>query len=162
MSVSTLNELFVHTLKDMYYTEKLLVKKLPKMAKEATDSKLSHAFTSHLEETKGHVERLERIFEILDKRAQAKKCPAIDGITKEAEETVKEIDDDATRDAALIGGAGAAEHYEITRYGTLIAWAQELGLAAVIPLLQKTLEEEKAADAKLTQLAEGKLNRMAA
>lgn len=162
MSVSTLNELFVHTLKDMYYAEKLLVKKLPKMAKQATDSKLAHAFSSHLEETKGHVERIERIFEILDKRAVGKKCPAIDGITKEAEETVKEIDNDATRDAALIGAGGAAEHYEITRYGTLIAWAQELGLATVIPLLQKTLEEEKAADARLTHLAEGKLNRMAA
>jgi ferritin-like metal-binding protein YciE len=162
MAIENLHDLFVHTLRDIYFAEQTIVKKLPKMAEKATSAQLRAGFEQHLAETKQHVSRLELVFETLGEKAKGEECPAIEGITEEAEELVKEIQDPETRDAAMLASAQAVEHYEITRYGTLIAWAEELGLSDVVGPLQATLAEEKATDQKLTQLAEGRLNRRAA
>jgi ferritin-like metal-binding protein YciE len=162
MAIENLHGLFVHTLQDVYFAEQTIVKKLPKMAEKADSQALKSAFQTHLAETKEHVNRLEQVFRMLGEKAKAERCPAIEGITEEAEELVKEIKDSDTRDAAMLAAAQAVEHYEITRYGTLVAWAEEMGHNEVIGILRRTLDEEKATDAKLTQLAESRLNRRAA
>ena len=156
--MKTLNELFLDTVKDIYYAEKKILKALPKMAKKATSEELSQAFETHYEETQGQVERLEKIFEILGKPARGKTCPAIDGIVEEGEEIMKEAEDDTVRDAGMLAAAQAVEHYEISRYGTLKAWAEKLGMDDVAQLLGETLEEEKATDEKLTELADSEIN----
>jgi ferritin-like metal-binding protein YciE len=160
--IKTMNDLFVHQLQDIYYAEKQLVKALPKMAEKATDQQLKQGFLTHLDETKTHVQRVEQVFQMHGAEAKAIDCPAIDGIIKETNQITGEITDKAVLDAALIDAAQAAEHYEITRYGSLIAWAKQLGRNDCASVLQKTLEEEKATDKKLTALAESKINLRAA
>jgi ferritin-like metal-binding protein YciE len=160
--IKTMNDLFVHTLRDIYYAEKQIVKALPEMVKKASDSQLKQGFQTHLRETETHVTRLEQVFQQLDLKVQGVDCPAIDGILKEANEVAGEVDDKSVLDAALIAAAQAVEHYEMTRYGTLIAWANQLGKRNVTTLLQQTLDEEKATDKKLTSMAESQVNRKAA
>lgn len=162
MKINNLEELFEHTLEDIYYAEKQLLKALPKMAKASDSGDLQKAFTGHLKETEGHVQRLEQIFEMLDRKPKATPCPAIKGILEEGEELMSDVADADTRDAAMIGAAQAVEHYEITRYGTLASWAKLLGKPDVATVLEKTLKEEHAADQKLTKLAESRLNKEAA
>jgi len=154
MPLHSLADLFHETLRDIYYAEKKLTKTLPKMAKKASSEELSTAITDHLHETEGHVERLEQIFAMIEKPARAKKCPAMDGLIEEGDEVAASAEDDATRDAAIIASAQTVEHYEISRYGTLATWAELLGYEDAKQLLGQTLEEEKAADEKLTGLAE--------
>jgi ferritin-like metal-binding protein YciE len=160
--IETMDNLFVHTLRDIYYAEKQILKALPEMIEKATDPKLKQSFTSHLAETKGHVQRVEQVFQMHGVEAKAVNCPAIDGIIKEANEVAGEVADKQVLDAALIAAAQAVEHYEMTRYGTLVAWAKQLGRSDCAAVLQKNLDEEKAADQKLTALAEGGVNRKAA
>jgi ferritin-like metal-binding protein YciE len=160
--IKTMNDLFVHQLQDVYYAEQQLVKALPKMADQATDKQLKQGFLTHLEETKTHVERLEQVFKMHGAAVKAVDCPAIDGIIEEANEVAGEVADKSVLDAALINAAQAAEHYEIARYGSLIAWARQLGRNDCAAILRKTLDEEKATDQKLTSLAEGKVNIRAA
>src|SRR5580700_9890701 len=160
--IKTMDDLFVHQLQDIYYAEKQLAKALPKMAEKATDRQLKQGFLSHLEETKTHVQRLEQVFQMHGVEVKAVDCPAIDGIIKEADEVTGEVADKAVLDAALINAGQAAEHYEITRYGSLIAWARLLGRNDCASILQKTLDEERITDKKLTSLAEGKINLRAA
>lgn len=162
MKVENLSDLFLHTLKDIYFAEKQIIKALPKMIKAADAKELARAFESHLEETNGQIERLEDVFKLLGKKPQGEKCPAIEGILTEGEELMKEIKDPDTRDAAMIAAAQAVEHYEITRYGTLVSWAELLDLPDAAKLLSVTLKEEHNADSKLTKLAESKLNKQAA
>jgi ferritin-like metal-binding protein YciE len=160
--IKTMNDLFVHQLQDIYYAEQQLAKALPKMAAKATDEKLKQDFMTHLEETKVHVKRLEQVFEMQGLKVKAVDCPAIDGIIEEADEVTAEVADKAVLDAALINSAQAAEHYEIVRYGSLIAWARELGRSDISAFLQKTLDEEKLEDRRLSTLAEGRVNLRAA
>lgn len=160
--IETMDDLFVHQLQDIYYAEKQLVKALPKMAEKATDKLLKQGFLTHLEETRMHVQRLEEVFRMHGAEVKAVNCPAIDGIIKEADEVAGEVADKDVLDAALINAAQAAEHYEITRYGSLIAWARQLVRSDCASLLQKTLDEEKITDKKLTSLAEGRVNLRAA
>jgi ferritin-like metal-binding protein YciE len=160
--IKTMNDLFVHQLQDIYYAEKQLVKALPKMAEKATDKQLKQGLLTHLDETKSQVQRLEQVFQMLGAEVKAVDCPAIDGIIEEADEVAGEVADKSVLDAALINAAQAAEHYEIARYGSLIAWAKQLGRNDVASVLQKTLDEEKATDKKLTSLAESKVNLRAA
>jgi len=160
--IKTMNDLFVHQLQDIYYAEKQLVKALPKMAEKATNTELKQAFQDHLTQTETHVSRLEQVFEMHGADVKAVDCPAIDGIIKEANETVGEVEDKKVLDAALINAAQAAEHYEITRYGTLVSWAKQLGRNDCAGVLQKTLDEEKATDEKLTKLADTQINLRAA
>jgi ferritin-like metal-binding protein YciE len=160
--IKTMNDLFVHQLQDIYYAEKQLVKALPKMADKAADKQLKEGFLTHLEETKTHVQRLEEVFRLCDAEVKAVDCPAIDGIIEEADEVAGEVADKSVLDAALINAGQAAEHYEIARYGSLIAWAKQLGRNDCASILQKTLDEERATDKKLTSLAEGKINLRAA
>jgi ferritin-like metal-binding protein YciE len=160
--IETMDDLFVHTLRDIYYAEKQILKALPDMVEKATDPQLKQGFQSHLAETKNHVKRVEEVFEMHGVEAKGIDCPAIDGILEEAEEVAGEVADKQVLDAALIAAAQAVEHYEITRYGTLIAWAKQLGRNDCAAMLQKNLDEEKAADKKLTTLAEAKVNRKAA
>jgi ferritin-like metal-binding protein YciE len=160
--IKTMNDLFIHQLQDIYYAENQLVKSLPNMAEKATDKQLKQGFLTHLDETKTHVQRLEEVFRMHDAEAKAVDCPAIDGILEEADEVAGEVADKSVLDAALINAAQAVEHYEITRYGSLIAWARQLGRNDCASVLQKTLDEEKATDQKLTALAEGRVNLRAA
>jgi ferritin-like metal-binding protein YciE len=160
--IKTMNDLFVHTLRDIYYAEKQIVKALPDMIRKASDPQLKQGFQGHLRETENHVKRLEQVFEKIGEKAKGVDCPAIDGIIEEANEVAGEVDDKAVLDAALIAAAQAVEHYEMTRYGTLIAWANQLGRRDCVLLLQQTLDEEKAADKKLTAVAESHVNRKAA
>jgi ferritin-like metal-binding protein YciE len=160
--IKTMDDLFVHQLQDVYYAEKQLVKALPNMAQKAADPQLKQGFLTHLEETKQHVTRLEQVFKMHGAAIKAVNCPAIDGIIEEADEVAGEVEDKNVLDAALINAAQAAEHYEITRYGSLVAWAKQLGRSDCATILQKTLDEEKATDKKLTQLAESKINLRAA
>jgi ferritin-like metal-binding protein YciE len=162
MTVKTLNDLFHETLKDIYYTEKKLVKTLPKMAKKASSPKLKEAIQSHLSETEGHVERLEEVFASIGKKPVAKKCEALEGLLKEADELLAEIEDKRTLDAAIISSAQTVEHYEIARYGTLVAWAGELGFDDAATMLQSTLDEELAADEALSGIAGADVNQRAA
>ena len=156
--IKTMNDLFVHQMQDIYYAEMQLVKALPKMAEKATDKQLKQGFLTHLEETRTHVQRLEQVFQMQGIDARAVNCPAIDGIIKEADGVASEVEDKSVLDAALINAAQAAEHYEIVRYGSLIAWAKQLGRNDCASILQKTLDEEKNTDRKLTTLAEGRIN----
>jgi ferritin-like metal-binding protein YciE len=160
--IRTMNDLFVHQLQDIYYAEKQLVKALPKMAEKATDKQLKQGFLTHLDETKIHVQRLEQVFQMHGAEVKAVDCPAIDGIIEEADEVIGEVEDKSVLDAALINAAQAAEHYEITRYGSLIAWAKQLGRNDCASVLQKTLDEERATDRKLSTLAESRINLRAA
>ncbi|WP_342634745.1 ferritin-like domain-containing protein [Aestuariivirga litoralis] len=162
MTVNTLNDLFIETLKDLYYVEKKLVKTLPKMAQKASSDELKEAIESHLGETETHVRRLEQVFELLDQKASGKTCEAIEGLIREAEEVMGEIADEQTLDAAIISSAQTVEHYEIARYGTLACWAAEIGNSEVAELLEQTLEEEKAADEKLSEIAEDAVSQRAA
>ncbi|MGA7771690.1 MAG: ferritin-like domain-containing protein [Pseudolabrys sp.] len=160
--IKTLDDLFVHQLRDIYYAEKQIVQALPDMIEKAKDPGLKQGFEAHLGETKNHVKRLEQVFKMHGVEAKGVECPAIDGIIEEADEIAGEVDDKKVLDAALIAAAQAVEHYEITRYGTLIAWAKQLGRPDCASLLQENLEEEKAADSKLTSLAERSVNVKAA
>jgi ferritin-like metal-binding protein YciE len=156
--IATLDDLYVHQLQDVYYAENQITKALPKMIAKATSPELKASFETHLTETETQIERLKRVFEMHGLSPKAVTCPAIDGIIKEANETAGEISDKQVLDAALIAAAQAVEHYEITRYGTLIAWATQLGRENEVELLAQTLAEEKATDEKLTALAERKVN----
>ena len=160
--IKSMEDLFLHTLQDIYYAENQIVKSLPKMIDKATSPQLTAGLRMHLRETEGQVKRLEQVFKKLGQEPKGTDCPAIDGIIKEADEVAGEVEDKKVLDAAIVGSAQAVEHYEISRYGTLIAWARELGHSNVVPLLNANLKEEKATDKKLTMLAEGKVNRRAA
>jgi ferritin-like metal-binding protein YciE len=160
--IKTMNDLFVHTLQDIYYAENQILKALPDMIEKATDAQLKQGFQTHLKETEGHVRRLEKVFQMHGEEVQGTDCPAIDGIIEETNDIASDIDDKQVLDAALIAAGQAVEHYEITRYGTLIAWAKQLGRSDCASVLAQNLEEEKATDAKLTKLAEGGVNRKAA
>jgi ferritin-like metal-binding protein YciE len=160
--IKNMNDLFVHTLRDIYYAEKQIVKALPDMAEKASDPALKQGFQTHLRETENHIKRLEQVFQVIGQKASGVDCPAIDGIIKEANEVAGEVEDKSVLDAALVAAAQAVEHYEMTRYGTLIAWSNQLGYRDAVGLLQQTLDEEKATDKKLTALAESKVNRKAA
>ena len=160
--IKTMDDLFVHTLQDIYYAEKQIEKALPKMIEKASAGPLRDGFSQHLEETHGHVSRLEEVFRMCGLEPKGVDCPAIDGIVKESNEIAGDIGDQEVLDAALASAAQAVEHYEITRYGTLIAWAKELGRQDCASVLEQTLAEEKATDQKLTDLAEARLNRKAA
>lgn len=159
--IKSMEDLFLHTLQDVYYAENQIVKSLPKMIEKATNRELASGLRSHLAETEQQVGRLEQVFEGLGQDPKGTDCPAIDGLIREADDVAGEVDDKKVLDAAIIGGAQAIEHYEISRYGTLIAWAEELGHDNIIRFLKANLKEEKAADKKLNSLAEAKLNRKA-
>lgn len=161
MAISNLNDLFVHLLQDIYYAEKQIVKALPDMIEKADSNKLRTAFEEHLAETKQQISRLDQVFKLIGEDAKGEKCPAIEGILKEARELMGEIDDPSTLDAAMIAAAQAVEHYEITRYGTMITYANQLGMGEAVDVLRNTLAEEEDADSKLSRLAEDKLNAQA-
>ena len=162
MTIESLADLYHHTLKDVLYAERTTLKALPKMARKATDAKLKAALLSHLEETEQHVLRLEEAFDLLGKPARSVKCDAMVGLIDEAEDLMADIVDTEIMDAALISLGQAVEHYEIARYGTLVAWAKELGHAEAAVLLKATLDEEYGADQALSKLAENRLNSAAA
>jgi ferritin-like metal-binding protein YciE len=157
-----LNDLFLDTLKDIYYAEKHILKALPKMAKAASSDKLRAAFEKHHDETEGQVERLEQIFELLGKPARGKTCDAIEGILNEGKEIMEEYKGCEALDAGLLAAAQAVEHYEISRYGTLKQWAMQLGMKDAVRLLDETLQQEKKTDVALTTLAEASVNLAAA
>jgi ferritin-like metal-binding protein YciE len=160
--INTMDDLFLHVVQDIYYAEQQIKKALPDMIAKATNRELTAALKNHLEETQKQVSRLEQVFDLLGQKAKAASCPAIDGIIKEANEIAGEVSDKQVLDAALIAAAQAVEHYEMTRYGTLIAWARQLGRDDCAAILQKTLAEEKATDRKLSEMAEGSVNLQAA
>jgi ferritin-like metal-binding protein YciE len=160
--IKNMDNLFVYTLRDIYYAEKQIVKALPEMVEKASDPQLKQGFQKHLRETQNQVSRLERIFQLAGQEAKGVDCPAIDGLITEAEDVAGEVEQKDVLDAALIAAAQAVEHYEIARYGTLIAWAKQLGRQDCASLLAQSLEEEKATDKKLTEMAESKVNRKAA
>jgi ferritin-like metal-binding protein YciE len=158
MKFNNLQDLFMEQLRDMYDAEQRLVKALPKMAKAAACDQLRSGFEQHLEQTKNHVTRLEQVFEQMGEKAKTETCPAMKGLIEEGDEIMSAGGDDETRDAGLIAAAQKVEHYEIASYGTLCTWAQQLGKHSAFDLLHQTLEEEKATDEKLTQIAESKVN----
>ncbi len=158
----TLEDLFLHTLKDVYYAEKQILKALPRMAKAAESEELKQAFETHREETQGQIERLEEVFKILEKPARGVQCEAINGIIEESKEVMEDFADSEALDAGILAAAQAVEHYEITRYGSLKTWAEELGMRDAVKLLDQTLQEEKKTDQLLTQLAEARVNTKAA
>lgn len=160
--IKNFDDLFEHQLEDIYYAEQQILKTLPEMVEKARSPDLKQAFKAHLGETKGHVQRLEQAFKALGKEPKGATCPAIDGIVKEAKEVAGDIADQDVLDAALLASAQAVEHYEMTRYGTLIAWAQRLGKTNVVTFFQQNLDEEKKADAKLTDIATASVNKKAA
>lgn len=162
MTEKTLEDLFLDTVKDIYYAEKRILRALPKMARAATAPELRDAFTRHKDETAMHVERLEQVFELLGKNARGKTCEAIQGIIAEAEEIMEDFKGSPALDAGLISSAQAVEHYEITRYGTLKAWAVQLGMKDAARLLDETLKEESKTDETLTSLAVSAANVKAA
>jgi ferritin-like metal-binding protein YciE len=157
-TTKTLDDLFLDTLKDIYYAEKQVLKALPKMARAAQSEEGKAGFLQHRDETQGQIERLEQVFELIGKPARGKTCEAIQGILAEGEEIMEDFKGSPALDAGLISAAQAVEHYEMARYGTLIAWAKQLGLKDAVPLLQATLAEEEATDKKLTQLAHNGAN----
>ena len=159
--IKTLDDLFVHTLQDIYYAEQQITKSLPKMISKVADPTLKQGLDRHLGETKNQIKRLEQVFKMHGQEPKAVTCPAIDGILTEANEIMGDAKDTDVLDAAAAAAAQAVEHYEIARYGTLIAWARELGRDDCASVLEQTLTEEKAADAKLTEIAESRLNRLA-
>jgi ferritin-like metal-binding protein YciE len=160
--IKTLDDLFLHQLQDMYYAETEISSALPTMIDKATNAQLKQGFQTHLRETENHVKRLEQVFQMLGKSPKSVTCPAIDGIIEEADEVSGEVAEKSVLDAALIASAQAVEHYEITKYGTLIAWAKQLGRDDAARLLQQTLNEEEATDKKLTAMAESQVNVRAA
>lgn len=160
--IKTMDDLFVHTLRDIYYAEKQIMKALPKMIDKATNPQLKADFSKHLTETEGHILRVEEVFRMHGVKAKEVTCPAIDGILEEADDIAGDIADKEVLDAGLIAAAQAVEHYEMTRYGTLVSWAKLLGRSDCASVLAKNLAEEKNADAKLTKLAESKVNLQAA
>jgi len=161
MTITTLDDLFLHTLKDVLYAERKILKALPGMERKASDTKLKAAFSAHRDETEEHVVRLEEVFDSIGKPARGAKCDAMVGLIEEAEGLMAEIEDAETMDAALISLAQAVEHYEIARYGTLVAWARQLGNKDAAALLKSTLDEEYAADKGLSKMAEQRLNAIA-
>ena len=160
--IEKLDDLFVHQLEDIYYAEHQITQALPTMIEKATDTQLKQGFETHLAETQNQIKRLDQVFEMHGRKPQGATCPAIDGILEEANDVAGDIADKNLLDAALIASAQAVEHYEITRYGTLTAWAKQLGREDCAALLQQNLDEEYAADSKLTKLAESGINRKAA
>ena len=160
--IKTMDDLFVHTLRDIYYAENQISKALPTMVERATNPQLRQGFQTHLSETQNQIKRLEQVFRQHGVEISGVTCPAIDGILTEANEIAGEIEDKQVLDAALVAAAQAVEHYEITRYGTLVAWARQLGREDCARLLQQNLDEEKATDSKLTRMAEGGINLQAA
>jgi len=160
--IKTMNDLFVHMLRDIYYAEQAITQSLPDLVNIATDPQLKRQLKDHLGETENHVARLEEVFRLYGARPKAIDCPAIDGIIEEAVDLTSEVKDKQVLDAAIIAAAQAVEHYEITRYGTLIAWAKQLARDDCASILQRTLAEEKAEDERLTAMAESKINRKAA
>jgi ferritin-like metal-binding protein YciE len=159
---SQLQELFENELKDIYWAEKALTKAIPKMIKNATSQDLIDALEKHLQETEGHVERCEQVFEVIGKKAEAKKCEAMDGLIKEAEDIMDDSEEGPMLDAGIISAGQKVEHYEIASYGTLRTFASTLGLDDAVSILEQTLEEEKAADEKLTEVAQSAVNMQAA
>jgi ferritin-like metal-binding protein YciE len=157
-----LEDLFHETLKDIYMAEKRILTALPKMAKAARSDALRQAFEKHERETEGQVERLEQVFEIIGQPAKGKKCEAIEGLIKEGKEVMEDFKGTDALDAGLLSAAQTVEHYEISRYGTLCTWAEQLGLSQAVKLLETTLQEEKTTDVALTKLAEQEVNRKAA
>jgi ferritin-like metal-binding protein YciE len=153
-----LRDLFVDELRDIYWAEKALTKAIPKMIKNATSQDLVDALEDHLQVTRGHVERCEKVFDILGKPARAKKCEAMEGLTKEAEEIMNSTEDGVVRDAGIISAAQKVEHYEIATYGTLCAFAKTLGESEIADLLGQTLKEERECDDRLTGIAESNIN----
>ena len=162
MTEKHLSDLFYDQLKDIYFAERQILKALPKMAKAAKSQELRAAFLTHRDETEEHVERLQQIFEILGKRAQAKTCEAIKGILEEGDEVAEDYAGSDALDAGLLAGGQAVEHYEMSRYGTLKTWATQLGMKDAAALLDQTLQEEKKTDALLSKLAQSKVNLKAA
>ena len=154
----TLDDLFVHTLLDIYYAENRIVEALPDMIEKAFEPQLIQAFKSHLGETEKHISRLQEVFRIYDVEVKGVDCPAIDGILEEVDDLVDEVDDRTVLDAALVAAAQLVEHYEIARYDSLIAWAKELGRSDCASVLDKNLEEEKATSRKLTLTADARVN----
>jgi ferritin-like metal-binding protein YciE len=154
-----LHELFLHTLKDVYFAENAIVKALPKLVKAAKSDKLKAAFETHLKQTKGHIDRLEKVFKLVDAKPEAVPCEAIKGILKEGDEVAEEFKGNSALDQGLIAAAQAVEHYEIARYGALYAWASEMGHTDAADLLEQTLSEEKDTDALLTQIAESSVSK---
>jgi ferritin-like metal-binding protein YciE len=161
-SARTLQELFLATLQDIYHGEKQILKALPKMAKHATTPELKQAFQHHLEQTEGQVERLQRVFEMMDKTARGRTCEAIEGLVEEGKEVMSETETGEVMDAGLIAAAQAVEHYEIARYGTLKSWAKQLGMKEAAQLLDQTLQEEKQTDELLNKIALSGANQRAA
>jgi ferritin-like metal-binding protein YciE len=162
MVEKTLSDLFHSQLKDIYYAEKKIYRTLPKMAKATTLPELKQAFMAHREETQGHIERLEQVFEIIGKRPQTKPCEAINGAIAEGEETIEDFGESAAIDTGLVAAGQAVEHYEKARYGALIAWANQLGIPQAAALLNETLQEEMKADKLLTSIGATKADKMAA
>lgn len=160
--IQSFDDLFLHTLQDIYYAENEITKALPTMMEKATNAQLRQGFEKHLTETEGQIKRLEQVFQMLGQTPAKVNCPAIDGIIEEADEIAGEVAHKDVLDAALIASAQAVEHYEITRYGTLIAWAKQLGRTDCARLLQQNRDEEEATDKKLTALAESQINARAA
>ena len=161
MTIETLDDLFLHTLKDVLYAERKILKSLPRMERKVTDSELKEAFSKHREETEEHIVRLEQVFESLGKPARGAKCDAMVGLIDEVEGLMAEIDDAETMDVALTSLAQAIEHYEIARYASLAAWARQLGKPEAARLLKSTLDEEQVAEKALTRMAERRLNALA-
>jgi ferritin-like metal-binding protein YciE len=159
--IKSLDDLFVHTLEDIYYAEQQILKALPKMTTKVSDPQLKEAFEVHLIETQGQVGRVEQVFKMHGHQPKAANCPAIDGIISEANEIMADASDHEVLDAAALAAAQAVEHYEITRYGTLAAWARQLGRNDCAQVLEQNLEEEKATDLRLTAIAESRVNRVA-
>jgi len=162
MPEKTLNDLFYDTLKDIYFAERQILKTLPKLAKAAKSAELKAAFLTHRDQTEGHVERLQQVFEMIGKPARAKTCEAIKGILEEGDEIMKDYAGSEALDAGLLAGGQAVEHYEMSRYGTLKTWATQLGMSGASALLDQTLQEEKKTDALLSKLAQTKVNLKAA
>ena len=159
--IKSVDDLFLHSLQDIYYAEHRIEKALPEMIAKASDAELKKGFSMHLKQTKGQIKRLDRAFKALKQSPKGTRCPAIDGIIAEAEEIAGEVDDKMVLNAALIAAAQAVEHYEMTRYGTLVAWAKLLGHASVAKLLAMNMKEEKATDKKLNGIAIRKINKKA-
>jgi ferritin-like metal-binding protein YciE len=160
--IKTLDDLFVHTLQDIYYAEQQITKALPEMIAKATDPQLKQAFQTHLGETEQQIKMVEQVFRMHGHDPKGVTCPAIDGIIDEAQDLAGEVEDPQVLDAALIAAAQAVEHYEITRYGTLVAWAKQLGREDCAGVLHQIFEQEKATDEKLNRIAESKINMQAA
>jgi ferritin-like metal-binding protein YciE len=160
--IRNLDDLFVHTLQDIYYAEQQIAKSLPQMISKASDPQLKQGFETHLAETQNQIKRLEQVFQMHGQEVKGVRCAAMDGILEEAQEIMGDVSDKEVLDAAMLASAQAVEHYEITRYGTLIAFAQQLGRNDCASVLQQNLDEEKATDKKLTTIAESMVNRKAA